>query len=277
MMLGTRQDVDRVDIVFTTYGTLGTHPENRYLLTKTGTQATAKVHLIYPGLHKGHVFPQKGVAAADASLSLTIQRALDDIMVAIFTNHTNGRRVIACGLSSVGQKLAETEPKSLKVVFSRLHNHSCVDLDLRRHVDPHVLEWLHARFAAGECSAQAIRAEMEKNREKDGDIGQHRQNLSLPKVQRLMGEWFRGRYESELLAGCQDLAQHHFDDLNSGMEAKKGKAVFKRGGALSTFCDHFASGDPVHSKDRDNGWAIAIVLPFMTRVHERVQQAGETH
>jgi hypothetical protein len=32
MMLGTRQDVDRVDIVFTTYGTLGTHPENRYLL-----------------------------------------------------------------------------------------------------------------------------------------------------------------------------------------------------------------------------------------------------
>jgi hypothetical protein len=44
------------------------------------------------------------VAAADASLSLALQRALDDIMVAIFTNHTNGRRVIACELSGVGQK-----------------------------------------------------------------------------------------------------------------------------------------------------------------------------
>jgi len=65
-------------------------------------------HLLYPGLHRaleeGHVFPQKGVAAADASLSLALQRALDDIMVAIFTNHTNGRRVIACELSGVGQK-----------------------------------------------------------------------------------------------------------------------------------------------------------------------------
>lgn len=29
-------------------------------------------------------------------------------------------------------------------------------------------------------------------------------------------------------------------------------------------------------KDRDYGWATATVLPFMTRVHERVQQAGET-
>jgi len=55
-------------------------------------------------------------------------------------------------------RLTETGPKSVKVVFSRLHNHSCVDLDLRRHVEPQVLDWLHARFAAGVCSARYITA-----------------------------------------------------------------------------------------------------------------------
>jgi hypothetical protein len=43
-------------------------------------------------------------------------------------------------------------------------------------------------------------------------------------------------------------------------------------GSLSTSCDYFASGYAVHSKDRDNGWVITIVRPFMTRVHERVHE-----
>ncbi|EWM23728.1 hypothetical protein Naga_100577g5 [Nannochloropsis gaditana] len=36
-------------------------------------------------------------------------------------------------------RLAETEPKSLKEISSRLHNHSRVELDILRHVGPHVL------------------------------------------------------------------------------------------------------------------------------------------
>jgi len=39
-------------------------------------------------------------------------------------------------------RLAETEAKSLKVVISRLNNHSCIDQDIRRHVEPRVLEKL---------------------------------------------------------------------------------------------------------------------------------------
>jgi hypothetical protein len=118
-------------------------------------------------------------------------------------------------------RLAETEAQSTRVVFSRLDKHSCVDLDLRRHVEPRVFEWLHARFATEECSAQAIRAHMEKDRTNDGGSCHRAQVLSTVQVQRLMGEWFLGKYGGERLGDCQNLAQHHFDDLNSGMEAEE--------------------------------------------------------
>jgi len=150
-------------------------------------------NLLYPDLHRaleeGHVFPHKGVAAADSTLSLAFQKALDGTMVSTFTSNTEGRRGFAYELSGLGQKLsprdvapeghaihgrrekkksrhyrpmscpsamkfsvvqttaaaskdpaiarlAETDAKSLKVLISRLHNHSCVDPDLRRHVEP---------------------------------------------------------------------------------------------------------------------------------------------
>jgi hypothetical protein len=92
--------------------------------------------------------------------------------------------------------LAETEAKSLKAVFSRLHNHKCVDLDFRRNMEPRVLEWLHPRFAARECSAQAIRAHIEEDRANDGGFGLRVRVLSTTHVQRLIGEWFRGKYGS---------------------------------------------------------------------------------
>jgi len=50
-----------------------------------------------------------------------------------------------------------------------------------------MLDWLHARFASGESSAQAIRAETEKDRAKDGGTSYHGQALSPATVQRLMG------------------------------------------------------------------------------------------
>lgn len=67
-------------------------------------------HLLYPGLHRalqqGHVFPHNGVVAVDASLSLALQKALDDTMVATFTSNTKSRREFVCKLSGVGQKLS---------------------------------------------------------------------------------------------------------------------------------------------------------------------------
>ena len=47
--------------------------------------------------------------------------------------------------------------------------------------------------------------------------------MSTAQVQRLIGEWYRGKCGSERLGDCQDLAQHHLDDLDSGMEVEESK------------------------------------------------------
>jgi hypothetical protein len=64
---------------------------------------------------------------------------------------------------------------------------------------------------------------MEKDRANDGGSCHRAQVLSTVQVQRLMGEWFLGKYGGERLGDCQNLAQRHFDDLYSGMEAEERK------------------------------------------------------
>lgn len=84
-------------------------------------------------------------------------------------------------------RLLKTEPESMKMALSRTPQPWLCRFDPRRRGEPRMLDWLHARSAAGASSAQAIRAETENGRAKDGGTSYRGQVLSPATVQRLMG------------------------------------------------------------------------------------------
>ena len=171
------------------------------------------------------------------------------------------------------------ESQCIRLDLSYLHNHSSMDLDMRRHTKPEVEAFLEEHFADHRKDASSITSELHAawaRLHQEGGGGPMGVPLSVEKVQRLMTAWNVRQYGPQSMEDSQDRSAEFFNSLRQTVESDGGQLVFIPIGRLFDGPAAAAHKGDATPKDISHGWVVVMILDFMLRVHEWLQQSGET-
>ena len=171
------------------------------------------------------------------------------------------------------------ESQGIRLDLSYLHNHSSMDLDMRRHTKPQVEVFLEEHFADHRKDASSITSALHAawaRLHQEGGGGPMGVPLSVEKVQRLMTAWNVRHYGPQSMEDSQDRSPEFFNSLQQTIESDGGRLVFIPIGRLFDGPAAAAHKGDATPNDISHGWVVVMILDFMLRAHEWLQQSGET-